>query len=109
MADQSGSSGSGKPAQTKLQAAFDRAKAAKKPLDKKKGGVESPHILHNVRRHKLAQALTPTGHLRRQPDAELFRYYEIKDRSEAIQRRQSRGKDVNSEKNNKNKDSEIER
>ncbi len=89
MAKGSNSSGTGKPALTKLQAAFEHAKAAKKSMEKQKGRVESPHILRNIRRHKLVPALTPTGQMRRQPDREAFRHYEAIDRAEAIQRRKS--------------------
>lgn len=75
---------------TFLQAAYQRAEAAQRPLDRQKSNViPFPKTLTNIRRHKHIPVLAPKGVIRRVPDREAFMRVEAQDRLNAIRKRKS--------------------
>jgi hypothetical protein len=68
-------------APSKLQAAYDKARAIKDRSKK-----PEPYVLGNIKRHKHVPIMAPKGPLRHAVDAQNFRYYEAQDRKEAINR-----------------------
>lgn len=87
MSDQNGSDAWEK-GPTFLQAAFQRAEAAQRPLDKQ-NRVKSPYILDNIQRHKNIPVCAPKGFIRRVPDRQAFMRVEAIDRAKAINRNKS--------------------
>ncbi len=89
MSDQNGSD-AWRKGPTFLQAAYQRAEVAKRPLDKQKSNVTSfSKTLSNIRRHKHVPICAPKGFIRQVPDRAAFMRVEAQERVNAITKHKS--------------------